>query len=178
MHRNPDRVFVSAEFREIDILKLIWSIVEAPETGCVPKGAGIPLETLFHKKKISEYFPLHHPLLVRRLKRKWYIWCNKPWFHPLHDIRRYFGEKVAMYFSFLAHYTKWLLAPAFVGIIVYVHQLAADDVSVPELPIFAIFIALWATYAMSIAAAHLCASSRACLAGSCWKTGSEHRPPT
>ena len=99
----------------------------------------------------QEYFPLHHPELNNRLKRKWYVWCNKPWAHPLQDIRAYFGEEIAMYFSFLGHYTQWLLAPAFVGVIVYVHQLAADDVSVPELPIFAIFIALWVTCVLPLA---------------------------
>ena len=166
----------------------------APESGAHPRGAGIALEHLFRKKKITvrgeasdlvagwaspprrhtghrasptrrpttvrnhthtvrdqEYFPLHHPELNNRLKRKWYVWCNKPWAHPLQDIRAYFGEEIAMYFSFLGHYTQWLLAPAFVGVIVYVHQLAADDVSVPELPIFAIFIALWVTCVLPLA---------------------------
>jgi len=143
-------VFRRAEFREIDVIKLIWSILEGPHKGATPRGAGLAMDHLFHKGRIEEYFPLHHPLERRRLKKDWYVWFNKPWFVPLHRVRAYFGEKVAMYFSFLGHYTQWLLAPSFIGVIVYVHQRAADDVTVPELPLFAIFIALWATYVVLV----------------------------
>ena len=33
----------------------------------------------------------------------------------LQAVREYFGEKVALYFSWLGHYTFWLLFPAIVG---------------------------------------------------------------
>lgn len=136
--------FTRMKFREIDVLKLIWSVMEAPENS-VPPGAGMALEHLWHHGHLEEYFPLHHIKERKRLMKRWYVWCSKPWFLPTEPIRKYFGEKIALYFSFLSHYTQWLLAPSFIGLLVYVHQRAADNVSVPELPFFGIFIALWAT---------------------------------
>jgi len=35
---------------------------------------------------------------------------------PLADIRRYYGEKIAMYFAWLGMYTTWLVVPAVVGL--------------------------------------------------------------
>ncbi|KAJ0407910.1 hypothetical protein P43SY_009197 [Pythium insidiosum] len=39
---------------------------------------------------------------------------------PLHKIRDYFGEKVALYFAWLGFYTKMLLFPTIAGIITYI----------------------------------------------------------
>lgn len=66
----------------------------------------------------QEFFPLHHYEEKQLLSRKWYRWCSNPWKQPIHHIRAYFGEKVGLYFAFLSHYTKWLLAPSFIGIVV------------------------------------------------------------
>lgn len=46
-----------------------------------------------------------------------------PWRQPLEDIRNYFGEKIAMYFGFMAHYTLWLLVPSIVGVVVFILQI-------------------------------------------------------
>ena len=42
---------------------------------------------------------------------------------PLREIREYFGEKVAFYFSFLGFYTIWLLFPAICGLAVFIYGL-------------------------------------------------------
>ena len=44
---------------------------------------------------------------------------------PLDAIAEYFGEDVAFYFAWLAFYTKWLVAPALLGIICFAFQLHA-----------------------------------------------------
>jgi hypothetical protein len=41
---------------------------------------------------------------------------------PLDYIAEYFGENIAFYFAFLGFYTKWLIAPAALGIIVFALQ--------------------------------------------------------
>lgn len=41
---------------------------------------------------------------------------------PIQAIRLYFGEREALYFSFLVLYTSWLVPSAFVGLIVFLHQ--------------------------------------------------------
>lgn len=46
---------------------------------------------------------------------------------PLWLIRRYFGEKVALYFAWLGFYTKCLYAPAFVGLLCFIYGLGSMD---------------------------------------------------
>ncbi|KAM7104663.1 anoctamin-7 isoform 2-T2 [Molossus nigricans] len=46
----------------------------------------------------------------------WRKWCR---YQPLDHVRRYFGEKVALYFAWLGFYTGWLLPAAVVGTLVF-----------------------------------------------------------
>ncbi|XP_035736234.1 anoctamin-4-like isoform X2 [Vespa mandarinia] len=68
------------------------------------------------------------------------IWANpKQWFkkQPLWLIRRYFGEKVALYFAWLGFYTECLVAPAVVGLLCFIYGLGsmegADNVPSKEI---------------------------------------------
>jgi hypothetical protein len=79
------------------------------------------------------------------LKRKWFRWDTWPWQQPIDDIRAYFGEKVAMYFTFLGMYTMWLMFPAVLGFALFIHQLAEDKIAVNWVPIYGILVALWIT---------------------------------
>uniref|UniRef100_A0A2K6TVY0 Anoctamin n=1 Tax=Saimiri boliviensis boliviensis TaxID=39432 RepID=A0A2K6TVY0_SAIBB len=47
---------------------------------------------------------------------RWGTWCK---YQPLDHVRRYFGEKVALYFAWLGFYTAWLLPAAVVGTLVF-----------------------------------------------------------
>lgn len=76
----------------------------------------------------------------------WYKWIASPWAQPIQQIRNYYGEKIALYFAWLSMYTQWLLTPALVGLVVYVHQRSVDNFSVRELPVFGVFIAVWSTF--------------------------------
>nr|XP_012220988.1 PREDICTED: anoctamin-4 isoform X1 [Linepithema humile] len=52
------------------------------------------------------------------------MWYKK---QPLWLIRRYFGEKVALYFAWLGFYTKALYPPAVVGLLCFIYGLGSMD---------------------------------------------------
>ena len=41
---------------------------------------------------------------------------------PLDSIAEYYGESVAFYFAYMAFYTRWLVLPAILGLVVFVYQ--------------------------------------------------------
>ncbi|KOX69520.1 Anoctamin-4 [Melipona quadrifasciata] len=58
------------------------------------------------------------------------IWARpSQWYkkQPLWLIRRYFGEKVALYFAWLGFYTKCLYAPAIVGLLCFMYGVGSMD---------------------------------------------------
>ncbi|XP_038196056.1 anoctamin-7 isoform X2 [Arvicola amphibius] len=63
---------------------------------------------------------------------RWSKWCK---YQPLDHVRRYFGEKVALYFAWLGFYTGWLLPAAVVGTVVFLVGcfLVFSDVPTQEL---------------------------------------------
>merc|ERR1711991_444941 len=46
-------------------------------------------------------------------------WILRPLSQPLSDIREYFGEKVALFFAWLGHYTYHLLLPVAFTLLIY-----------------------------------------------------------
>ncbi|POM63160.1 Anoctamin-like protein, partial [Phytophthora palmivora] len=64
-------------------------------------------------------YPLHRDEARRQLTRRWGA-QNSLALPPLQDIYAYFGPRIAMYFAWLAFYTKVLLLPAVYGVVVHV----------------------------------------------------------
>lgn len=81
-----------------------------------------PNEQLVHNAlqsgKITAVYALHDPDAMRALQSKWVSSRTQ----PVGDIRRYFGEKIALYFAFLGFYTKMLAVPAILGVALYYVQ--------------------------------------------------------
>ncbi|RLN26609.1 hypothetical protein BBJ28_00017546, partial [Nothophytophthora sp. Chile5] len=94
-------------------------------------------------------FALHDKVAREDLRQSWALnWrmiCQ-----PLHKIRYYFGEKIALYFAWLEFYTKMLLFPAIAGIVTFACVEARDAGNAGKkqsyiLIAFAIFVVLWSS---------------------------------
>jgi hypothetical protein len=129
-------------------------------------GAGCDLERLLYEGVIAECFPLHENDVKERLAEKWIRWTNAPMNQPFEEVWDYFGVKVALYFLFLGHSTKWLTYPAVVGLIPFVLNFTIWD---PEQhrrvfsyvsPIFGALFTIWMTVYLNNWKR---ANSRACL---------------
>ena len=58
----------------------------------------------------------------------------------------YFGEKVALYFGFLALYNQLLLWPALMGTLVFIYQLLEGFDAGYVVPVYACMLAIWCTF--------------------------------
>ncbi|KAL2089081.1 hypothetical protein ACEWY4_015980 [Coilia grayii] len=56
-------------------------------------------------------------------------------YQPIGLIRKYFGEKVALYFAWLGVYTQMLIPAAIVGVIVFLYGCATVDDNIPSMEI-------------------------------------------
>jgi hypothetical protein len=64
----------------------------------------------------------------------------------LEHVKHYYGSKIAMYFGWLAFYTKILAIPSIAGGLLFCHQLYLQDVDSMWVPFFCVLISLWSTY--------------------------------
>jgi len=113
------------------------------------------------KSQLNKFYALHHRVKIDHLTNVWLSkWSVMPWNQPFHDIRNYFGEKIAIYYVFIGHYCLWLLIPVIIGVPlqfgvwgVLIQRHTNDDHDDNNLqspysnyfaPIFSFFIALWA----------------------------------
>ena len=112
-------------------------------------GAGISMELLCKDGCVEHYFPTHREEEVEWLQTHWgnfglmaTLFLNQ----PLERVKEYFGTQIALYFTFLGFYTKWLCAPALVGVYAFAVQMAQGDMDVKQVvPLFAFFMCFWGT---------------------------------
>ena len=93
---------------------------------------------------VLSFYPLHNREVTSELSREWLRPSALPWEQPLFAIKEYFGEKVGLYFTFMAHYTKWLTFPAALGLPVQLYTWATNDYGTVVLPIYAFVVSMWA----------------------------------
>lgn len=93
------------------------------------------LYKLIKLKLIESVFPIHSPVDLNELRC---LWVSSFLSHqPLDLIRKYFGFRIAMYFAFLGHYTKWLIFPSILGLLVTI--MSSDSLIL----IYSIAIFVW-----------------------------------
>ncbi|CAD5119327.1 DgyrCDS7950 [Dimorphilus gyrociliatus] len=101
----------------------------------------VPL--LESKGIIQHVLPIHDSKDLSFLKNAWVkkFWKNQ----PLNKIAEYFGIKIGMYFAYLGHYTKALLLPTIIGIIIW--AIAGKEQKIDDLlfVIFAFINVVWST---------------------------------
>ncbi|KAL9247412.1 hypothetical protein vseg_020847 [Gypsophila vaccaria] len=107
-----------------------------------------PWEPLLRRLEIEgilkQVFPLHDETKKKKLLRSWaFNWWDFTT-QPIDDIYLYFGTKIAIYFAFLGMYTRWLLFPAALGIILRIVEFGSLQFLV--LPTFFICIISWAVF--------------------------------
>ncbi|KAK7925856.1 hypothetical protein WMY93_008166 [Mugilogobius chulae] len=71
-------------------------------------------------------FCLHEDSKQKYLKEKWAGWNKLFIKQPFKDIKKYFGEKVALYFLWLSWYTWMLLLASVLGVVVFLYGLAVQ----------------------------------------------------
>ncbi|KAG1701429.1 hypothetical protein DVH05_010736 [Phytophthora capsici] len=117
LESSDDDKFTPAE-RIQTIARIITSTANVEELN--PPGANISFEELNRNETIiMACFPLHNRHVDNMLLAK----CGHWWWNSTeitNELRYYYGERVAFYFSFLFVYTKCLLIPALVGCGVYI----------------------------------------------------------
>ncbi|KAH7477228.1 Anoctamin-10 [Phytophthora ramorum] len=127
-------------FSQKDRIRLAEGIVERHINADALEAAGY-LE--------GQMFALHDEVALQELRSTWALhWTML--YQPLHKIRFYFGEKIALYFAWLEFYTKMLVFPSIAGVITFVYIEARQAVTGTNqqgyiLIAFAIFVVLWSS---------------------------------
>eukprot|EP01012_Entosiphon_sulcatum_P002446 TRINITY_DN10513_c0_g1_i1.p1 TRINITY_DN10513_c0_g1~~TRINITY_DN10513_c0_g1_i1.p1 ORF type:complete len:703 (+),score=191.94 TRINITY_DN10513_c0_g1_i1:191-2299(+) len=115
-------------------------------------GAGVEPNDLVKERVIKLFFPLHHQPTLNWLKDQWAGLNNTGFTQPVAELQRYFGDKLTMYFAWLAYYTLCLTVPSLLGVFIGCVVLATDKSYYPSAPegqflllVFAFVVILWAT---------------------------------
>ena len=77
-----------------------------------------------------------------------YFW-NNLLTQPLDSIAEYFGEHIAFYFAYMAFYTRWLVFPSILGVIVFIVQMYENRLDHWLCPIYAIVVMIWACFMLA-----------------------------
>ncbi|CEG40388.1 Protein required for meiotic chromosome segregation [Plasmopara halstedii] len=127
-------------FSQKDRIRLAEGIVERHINADALESAGY---------LVGQMFALHDPQALLDLRHSWALhWTML--YQPLHKIRYYFGEKIALYFAWLEFYTKMLVFPAVAGLITFVYIEARQAATGTNqqgyiLIAFAVFVVLWSS---------------------------------
>lgn len=116
VHTEDEFHSEDAIFSTRDKICLICHIINAKDKDC----AGLSLGNILHEQsELKSCFPLHEQAALQDLASRITAWVMMPKEHA-NRVRDYFGEKIAFYFLFLSFYWRWLMIPAFVGVVLQI----------------------------------------------------------
>ncbi|XP_038137885.1 anoctamin-2b isoform X3 [Cyprinodon tularosa] len=122
--------------------RIVYEILR--RTVCVRTCQTIGISTLIAKGVYDSAFPLHDGdykvtgNLEERNDRQvlfeeWARYSAFYKYQPIDLVRKYFGEKIGLYFAWLGVYTQLLIPASIVGIIVFGYGVATVDTNIPSL---------------------------------------------
>ncbi|KAM9845961.1 anoctamin-2b [Aulostomus maculatus] len=122
--------------------RIVYEILR--RTVCVRTCQTIGISTLIAKGVYDAAFPLHdgdykvigHPEERNDrqiLHEEWARYSAFYKYQPIDLVRKYFGEKIGLYFAWLGVYTQLLVPASIVGIIVFGYGVATVDTNIPSL---------------------------------------------
>ena len=138
-------------FTQSELTRIIWAIIQSIQLNTTDP----TIISLFNIKKADEAAFMTHRL-VDFLMREHLLESAT----PLHTnavedslkssdhIADYFGNNIAIYFKFMAFYTKWLIIPAIFGVlrqIILIFDPNEDIIAFELDSIYCIMIVIWAT---------------------------------
>ncbi|XP_034529987.1 anoctamin-2b isoform X2 [Notolabrus celidotus] len=121
--------------------RIIYEILR--RTVCVRTCQTIGINTLIAKGVYDSAFPLHDGdyKVIGHIEEKsdrqvlheeWARYSAFYKYQPIDLVRKYFGEKIGLYFAWLGVYTQLLIPASIVGIIVFGYGVATVDTNVPS----------------------------------------------
>uniref|UniRef100_A0A3B3XLW2 Anoctamin n=1 Tax=Poecilia mexicana TaxID=48701 RepID=A0A3B3XLW2_9TELE len=90
------------------------------------------------REKPGKYFTITQLILVISQQLLYEEWANYSVFYkyqPIGLVRKYFGEKIGLYFAWLGLYTQMLIPASLVGVIVFLYGCATVDDNIPSMEI-------------------------------------------
>ncbi|KAF1372550.1 hypothetical protein PFLUV_G00266660 [Perca fluviatilis] len=122
--------------------RIVYEILR--RTVCVRTCQTIGISTLIAKGVYDASFPLHDGdyKVIGHLEEKsdrqvlhdeWAKYSAFYKYQPIDLVRKYFGEKIGLYFAWLGVYTQLLIPASIVGIIVFGYGVATVDTNIPSL---------------------------------------------
>ncbi|XP_075871081.1 anoctamin-7 isoform X2 [Nelusetta ayraudi] len=112
--------------------QVVYEILARTPYGSVKQGE-VGIDRLLSEQVFSAAYPLHEgdfqmppsPVSPQDLGLRqilfsyWAQWSCWRFYQPLDHIREYFGEKIALYFTWLGFYTSWLLPASLVCTVIF-----------------------------------------------------------
>ncbi|KAF1331949.1 Anoctamin-like protein, partial [Globisporangium splendens] len=125
----------------------VSSINTGGETSEIPKPFeaeehGLLLQQALYSRLLTDYFPLHDDQERDALMNTWVKkWKDR---QPINNVRAYFGDEIGFYFAFLGTYSRWLVAPAAIGVIVFILEFFSTW-SIYGRALYSLMVTSWAT---------------------------------
>uniref|UniRef100_A0A3Q3GK75 Anoctamin n=1 Tax=Labrus bergylta TaxID=56723 RepID=A0A3Q3GK75_9LABR len=113
--------------------RIVYEILR--RTVCVRSCQTIGISTLIAKGVYDAAFLFmiaSFPVCFQVLHEEWARYSAFYKYQPIDLVRKYFGEKIGLYFAWLGVYTQLLIPASIVGIIVFGYGVATVDTNIPS----------------------------------------------